>query len=114
MAKKKANGEKGSGSKKVKMEKLRPLLEKGGMTAEQLMKELGGITRLALKNAILKVMIDTKKVYDVPGLYGKAPGNINFTEFGIRIPTKRLKDHFKKGDEFSLKIDKGTIVLNKL
>jgi hypothetical protein len=105
---------KAGGSNKVDKEKLKSLLEKGGMTREQLIQELGGVTRLALKNAVLKVMHDAQQYYNVPGLFGKALTNINFTKFGIRIPTNKLEGHFKKGDEFSLKIDKDTILLTKL
>lgn len=115
MTKKKAEAEKAScGKKSVDLTKLKSLLEKGGVNAVELTKELGGVTRLALKNAILKVVLEANKVYDVEGLYGKGGGNIKFGELGIRIPAKRLSKTFKQGDEFSLKVEKNAIVLNKV
>ena len=115
MAKKKAVGKKASGEKKtVDKDKLKSLLEKGGKTAEQLMEELGGVTKLALKNAVLRAMDSAKKYYEVHGLFGKVPGNIKFTAFGIRIPKERLATHFKKGDEFSFKVEENKIVLTKV
>ena len=114
MAKKKAVAKKAPGEKKkLDRDKLKTLLEKGGMTAEDLMKELGGVTRLALKNAVLRVMSEEKKFYDVPGIFGKVPGNIKFTAFGVRIPKERLTQ-FKKGDEFSFQAEENRIVLNKV
>jgi len=115
MAKKKAEGKKASGNKKsVDRDKLKSLLEKGGYGAEELMKELGGVTKLTLKNAVLRVMSEEKKFYEVPGLFGKAPGNIKYTSLGIRIPKERLPSHFKKGDEFSFKVEGSRIMLTKV
>jgi hypothetical protein len=115
MAKKKAAAKKAPGEKKkVDRDKLKSLLEKGGMTAQELKKELGGVAPLALKNAVLRVMTEEKKFYEVPGLFGKAPGNIKFTAFGIRIPKERLGTQFKKGDEFSFMVEENRIVLSKV
>ena len=84
------------------------------MTAEELMKELGDVARVSLKNAVHRIMDKEKKYYEVPGLFGKVPGNIKFTAFGIRIPKERLGTQFKKGDEFSIKIEENKIVLSKV
>jgi hypothetical protein len=115
MAKKKTTAKKVSGEKKkVDRDKLKSLLEKGSMTAEELKKELGGVTPLTLKNAVLRVMTEEKKFYEVPGLFGKVPGNIKFTAFGIRIPKERLPAQFKKGDEFSFKVEENRMILSKV
>ena len=115
MVKKKEGKKKASDDKKkVDRENLKSLREKGGKTAEELMKELGGVARLALKNAVLRVMIEEKKVFEVPGLIGKVPGNIRFTAYGIRIPKERLPTQFKKGDEFSFKVEDNRIVFSKV
>ena len=110
MVKKKKPGAK----KSVDLPKLTTLLEKGGFTAEELMGELGGVTRLALKNAVLKVMSEKEKYFHVEGLYGKGAGNIKFGKLGIRIPAKRLAKTFKEGDEFSFKVEENNIVLIKV
>ncbi len=111
MPKKKKPGAK----KSVDVPKLTTLLEKGDHNAEQLMEELGGVTRMALKNAILKVVLSTGKVFNVEGLYGKGGGNIKFGKLGIRIPAKRLVKTFKEeGDEFSFKVEENQVVLIKL
>jgi hypothetical protein len=58
-------------------------------------------------------MSEQKKFYEVPGLFGKVPGNIKFTAFGIRIPKERLTQ-FKKGDEFSFKVEESRVTLTKV
>ena len=104
-----------AGKKKtIDSQKLTTLLEKGGLSAEELMGELGGVTRLALKNAVLKVMSVNQKYFHVEGLYGKGAGNIKFGKLGIRIPVKRIEKHFSQGDEFSLKVEENRIVLSKV
>jgi polyribonucleotide nucleotidyltransferase len=90
MAKKKTTAKKVSGEKKkVDRDKLKSLLEKGGKTAEELIKELGGVARLALKNAVLRVMNEQKKFYEVPGLFGKVPGNIKYQRRGCQPSSRR-------------------------
>jgi hypothetical protein len=110
MPKKKKPGAK----KSVDLPKLTTLLEEGGHNAEELMGELGGVSKLALRNAILKVTMNTEKVFRVDGLYGKGAGNIKLGKLGIRIPVKRLTKTFKEGDEFSFKVEENRIVLSKV
>jgi len=88
-----------------------------GLHATAIMEKLGISHKQTLKQFVLKLIHNDRKFYDVRGLYVSGAGNPYVGKNGIvRINLSRpdfQEAGFKEGDEFSVYIEDGKIILSK-
>ena len=100
---------------KFRPEKLKELIDKG-LTARQIMKELG-ISRFTLKEHLLLLEQQEKKVYLVPGLLEEEEQRkriVKFRRGRIFSPSALAESDFKPGDAFEMEEREGKTILRKL
>lgn len=116
-----AKNESGTDTKKKFETKYNPTLLREcineGLHASQIMEKLGITHKQTMKHFVSKLIHQDRKFYDVRGLYVSGSGNPYVGKNGIvRINLSRpdfQEAGFKEGDEFSVYIEDGKIILSK-
>ena len=87
-----------------------------GKNAKEIMAEMGIRNIQSIRNAVLRLSIQDKKLYEVKRLFGDGnrDGSLKFGKSGLTLSKTRLESlGFKMEDKFDVVGDNGNIVLKK-
>ena len=88
-------------------------LAKKGLSAPEIMEQLGISTKQTLKAALADIMIEKGEVLQVPGMKGRRTGSKKINKNGMQLGINMLCPPFEVGDSFSFKIEGDSIILTK-
>jgi hypothetical protein len=97
------------------LDRLRTEIE-AGKNAREIMAEMGIKNIQAIRNAVLRLSLQDKKLYEVKRLFGDGnrDGALKFGKSGLTLSKTRLETlGFKMEDKFDVVGDNGNIVLKK-
>jgi hypothetical protein len=100
--------------KKIDMKVFRQMV-KEGKTADEIIKKFKLKTSQSIKSALLNLILEDNKVYNVKGMGREPSATLTFGKHGIHLTSQRLKNFgFKEKDKLTIEKRKETLVMKRV